>query len=378
MKINDNTNHAWRRILLRLPWLLLIPIGLILPAFLSTDREGVERIYAQGIYPIIKNGISALTAFVPFSIVEFVLYALLLLLPTLLIIRLIAAFCKKLPWHKVVSYLLSICIAGGILLNLFYVVWGANYFRQPLAERMDLTVEARSVTELEQLCNALAKDAAALREQLCEDENGIFTYPEGVNMIFRQLPDAYAALAEIEDVFSGKVTCAKPVLWSEGLSWLGISGIYVAYTAEPNVNVDQPDLYIAHAAAHEMAHQLGIASENEAEFAAFLVCMQSDNDAIAYSAYMLALTACTNALYAADADRYLETAALYSEKMWRDLMDYSVYWKQFEGPTKTFSNEVNDSYLKHNAQQSGVKSYGEVVDLLLSYYSDQKTFRATN
>ena len=33
-----------------------------------------------------------------------------------------------------------------------------------------------------------------------------------------------------------------------------------------------------------------------------------------------------------------------------------------------FSNKINDTYLKANAQSDGVKSYGRMVDLLLAKY----------
>jgi hypothetical protein len=52
-----------------------------------------------------------------------------------------------------------------------------------------------------------------------------------------------------------------------------------------------------------------------------------------------------------------------------DLMYSSNYWKQFETKVAEISNKVNDSYLKANNQDDGVKSYGRMVDLLLAYYS---------
>lgn len=372
-----NGHNPWRKIAFSLPWLVLIPIGLFLPQVLQKHSADVERYYSNGIYPVIKSIIAAVTSLFSFSIAELLLYGLILILPAIAIIKLFLAAFRRIPWHRVVSYLITIGITGGLLLNMFYLTWGCNYFRAPLSERMELSIEARSVEELTTLCTWLASDAAVLREKLPETTEDVFFYGESRNDVFSQLPQAYRALSQKESVFSGKVFGAKPVLWSQGMSWAGIAGIYVGFTAEANVNVDQPDLFIAEAAAHEMAHQLGIASENEAEFTAILACLHSTNDAIAYSGYMLALTICTNALCAADTQAYKTLAANYSEAMLRDLSDYSHYWKQFEGPTKEISNQWNDTYLKHNAQQSGVKSYGESVDLLLAYFEDTKFFRDT-
>ena len=136
------------------------------------------------------------------------------------------------------------------------------------------------------------------------------------------------------------------------------------------MNVDQPPLLLLHAAAHEMAHQLGLASEDEAEFTAFLACMRAPEPAIRYSAVMLALIRCGNALHGADAERYYAIVdARYSDGMRRDLADYTAYWDAFEGPAQEIATDMNDGYLKHNAQVSGVKSYGESIDMLLALYA---------
>lgn len=38
---------------------------------------------------------------------------------------------------------------------------------------------------------------------------------------------------------------------------------------------------------------------------------------------------------------------------------------------KEISNSVNNTYLKANGQEDGVKSYGRMVDLLLAEYRSQ-------
>ena len=49
----------------------------------------------------------------------------------------------------------------------------------------------------------------------------------------------------------------------------------------------------------------------------------------------------------------------------------AAYWRQFETKVAEISDKVNDSYLKANNQEDGVKSYGRMLDLLLAYYSDR-------
>jgi hypothetical protein len=111
-------------------------------------------------------------------------------------------------------------------------------------------------------------------------------------------------------------------------------------------------------AAHEMAHQTGIASENEAEFTAYLACMFSSDPNVRYSGLIYALIVSGNALYQADPDRYLAAAETYSDAIWCDLADYDAYWDSFDGDVRESADKRNDAYLKHNAQESGVKSMG--------------------
>jgi len=261
-------------------------------------------------------------------------------------------------------------ILFGVLFSLFYLTWGFNYFREPLKERMELNVCARSVEELGELTVQLAARANSLRERIPEDRDGVAKLDKGFRAVFDEMPDAFKVLKKRDSAFDHgiSVTRAKTVAWSRGLSWCGITGIYIGITAEPNVNVDAPAFLLPHTAAHEMAHQLGIASEDEAEFVGYLACLSSTDLSVKYSGVLAALIDCGNALYAQDSERYRLVFATYSDGLIRDLQHQKAYWDAFEGEAEKQATKANDSYLKHHGQESGVQSYGEAVDLLLAYH----------
>ena len=375
---NAKQKQDWRPVLLRLPWLLLLPLGLLLPQLCAGRQQAMER-YAQTLYPAIKDALCAVTSRLPFSLAEALLYALCIGVPLLLVSRLILLCLRRITLARFTQIVLSLLIAAGVALNLFYVTWGFNYFRAPLPERMGLSLRERPVEELGDFTAALAKAASALRETLPEDEAGVFTVADSAPAaLFPELVDAYGALAKEYPVFSGRVTPAKSVEWSEGLSWLGISGIYIGLTAEPNVNTHQPPLLMLHGAAHEMAHQLGIASEDAAELAGFLACLYADRPEIVYSGLVNALIHCGNALYRADAAQYALAYRQYSDALVRDLAAYRLYWQRYEVRAEEIASQANDGYLKHNAQQSGIKSYGESVDLLLALQESKNILAKIN
>ena len=345
----------------------LILLGLSWPRLLAGKSALIERDYSESIYQAIRRGISAVTSLVPFSFAEFLLYFLVIGISALLLTRLVQLILRKISFRRVIGTIASILLAGGIVLNLFYVTWGFNYSREPLATRMGLNVTTRSVDELEAFVIKTAQQAKAIRATLHEDENGVFAPEESKGTLFSKLPQAYAALSEKHPIFQSDPTRAKQIFWSQGLSWQGISGIYIGLTAEPNVNADQPPLLLYQAAAHEMAHQTGIASENEAELTSYLACMNSSDPNIRYSGLAYALIVAGNALYDTDSARYLAVTDTYGDAIWRDFTAYNAYWDSFSGEVRQSADRRNDACLKHNSQQSGIKSYGEAVDLMLAY-----------
>ncbi len=375
MKERRGIHPEWRRVLIRLPWLLLIPLGLLVPRFCAGRAGWIERAYSTGLYPYIRDILSRITSLAPFSVAELLLYAALAAVVICLVTCILRVLLGRAPLAAFIKRLLDIAITFGALLLAFYATWGLNYFRVPLKTRLELNVCARPVEELEQLTIYLAERANKLRETLPEDEDGVATLEDGYRAVLDALPEAYAALSAREPELSGRVTRAKSVRWSQGLSWCGITGIYIGLTAEPNVNVDAPAFLLPHTAAHEMAHQLGVASEDEAEFVGYLACLQSEDASVVYAGVVTMLIDCGNALYAQDADRYYAVYESYEDGLKRDLSYQREYWDAFKGRTEEMADRTNDAYLKHNGQESGIKSYGEVVDMLLAYY-EQTDFQA--
>lgn len=368
MRQKEKKSASWRRIsYLAAAALALTALGLSWPKIMSGRAAFIERYYSETVYQSVRRAISAVTSLVPFSIAEILFYALVLFSAGLIVLRAAEWIAHKSGFARLVKSVVSLALAAGVILNLFYVTWGFNYFREPLSARMELSVEQRSTDELEAFVLDTAARAKALRETLSENGDGVFAPEETLQSVLNELPQAFRNLSAAFPVFFGDVTRAKRVLWSAGLSVQGISGVFVGLTAEPNVNADQPPLLIYHAAAHEMAHQTGLASENEADFTACLACAFSSDANVRYSGMIYALIVSGNALCKADPDAYLAAAETYGNAVWRDLADYDSYWDAFDGEAQQSADKRNDAYLKHNSQTSGIMSYGESVDLLLAF-----------
>ena len=168
--------------------------------------------------------------------------------------------------------------------------------------------------------------------------------------------------------FSSKV---KPVILSEAMSYAHTTGIYTFFTGEANINVNFPDYTIPYTAAHELAHQRGIAREDEANLIAFLVSIESDDDYILYCAYLNMYEYIASALYKADKDLYKQAVSTLSADVRRELVAYNNFFKKYQESTASkVSNKVNDVYLKAQGTV-GKKSYGMVVDLAVAYFKSE-------
>ena len=117
-----------------------------------------------------------------------------------------------------------------------------------------------------------------------------------------------------------------------------------------------------------MAHQRGIASEQECNFIAIAASTTADSAAYRYSGWLMGFTYLSNALYRADPEAWQSVRVLLPDTVVADLRDNSAYWTAFEGPVNDAAQKVYDSFLKSSGDPRGTQSYGTVVDMLMAYY----------
>lgn len=342
-------------------WILLVPFFYGLGHWLERYPEALEKYYAGSVQKAVMQGISTATGVLPFSLAEvlFVGHGIALVVVLgLLAIRLVKGGALKLLYQAAVY--LSVAYV------LFMMIWGLNYSRQPLAVTMGLEVRPYAVEELYTLSALLADQANRLREGQSLDDEGVMMLSTVPGDIFSRTALGYEPLGEDYRIFQGSWGPPKAVWLSEAMLYTGITGIFMPFTGEANVNSRVPDLLLPASAMHEKAHQMGIAREDEANYAAYLACMSHPDLDFQYSGTVLALIHASNALYRDDPEAYFELREVYSEGLKKDLAAYSAFWKPYQGKVNDTADQINDTYLKTNRQTDGVKSYGRMVDLLLA------------
>ena len=130
----------------------------------------------------------------------------------------------------------------------------------------------------------------------------------------------------------------------------------------------EPDSFLPFTTAHEMAHQRGFAKEDEANYIAYIACINHPDINFQYSGTLAALSYSFNALRKSDTQKYKELILTCSNGVLNDFKYNQDFWKEYSGPIEKIDDKINDTYLKSQNQQSGTKSYGAMVDLLLAEY----------
>lgn len=354
----------------RIWFILLLPLTFLLSQAAVWFPAVTEAVFSRGIYPVFSSVFGFFSTLVPRSVSELMLF----LLPLLFLVwlgRSVFRIIRKRTGRKQLVFRLFssvICVISCTVFA-FTAFCGLNYSRETFAQTSGLAVVPSSAQELQELCFQLTIEANRLRADLPESREGVLVSSfASADEAAGFAKDAYGNLAERYPTLSGYTPRPKPVYFSKGLSHLNITGIYMPFFFEANVNVDVCAYSIPATMMHELSHFKGYMREDEANFIAYLACRESGNDEFAYSGTMLALQNSLNALYKADTEYYAQVAVLISDAVQRDRAANRSYWQQYEGAAAKVSSRVNDVYLKTNHQPQGVQSYGQMVDLLLADY----------
>lgn len=354
-------------------WLVVTLLGAVVSvrgaAWLAPDV--VERLYARQLFPWLVTGLTRLSSLLSFSLVELLLFALL----AVVAVRTLARALRRHPARerqpptggsatrlRVLGAFLVPALPGAYLL--FLLVWGLNYDRWPAARLFGLDSRGGDAGELAALGAELAQAAAGARASLAEDAAGVVRADAAD--VLRRAPRGYATLAAAHP-WLPRLTARPKALISSGLfSRLGITGLYMPFTGEAHVNVDAPAMLWPATACHELAHQRGLAREDEASFVGYLAGRAHPDPDFRYSAAFDVLGDVLSALADVDPEGARGAFLALDPGVRRDFLALTAWTRRHTGPARSAARSLNDAYLRAQGQADGVRSYGRVVDLLLA------------
>jgi hypothetical protein len=352
----------------RLAWAGLATVLVLLVALrilAGTYPDMVEHAYARSIYPRIAAVLASVTGWMPFSIAEGVAVLLMVTGVSAAARGVMRALRSPAPFRALGDGVLRSAIAAGAAYLVFLLLWGLNYQRQPLAASTGLSLAAPRPGELAAACAELIAQSEELRASVEEDGRGVAIVRGGITAALSGASLGYEALDDQWPVVAGESVRAKRVLLSRVLAFLGISGIFIPFTGEANVNTTLPEWTLPFVAAHEVAHQRGFAREDEANFLAYAASARHPDPAARYSAALEGSLFLLAALRVADPPAHQALSTRRGPAVRRDLEALEAWRRRYEGRAADVQEKVNDAYLRAQGQD-GVATYGRMVDLLLA------------
>jgi hypothetical protein len=339
--------------------LILYIVAVISPTFAGWFNGTVAAFF--------RAMLAHLTSWLPFSLAEILLFSLPLLI---VVIGIYAYRCRCGSWKSVFVYIGSLLSVFSLFFTLFVFSFGTGYHTETLDRRLSLSVGEVSTDALYSTAHTLALAVNEAAKEVEFGEDGFSKMPYDRREMNDKLLAAYDTLCERYGFIQRLHSRIKPVLVSKLMSYTHITGVYAYFTGEANLNVAFPDYTLPFTAAHELAHQRGIARENEANFIAFLVAEQSDDPYIRYSGYLNLFEYVFNALCYADEARALAVKDMLAPTVYGELVAYAAFFDQYrDSAAANVSDAVNDTYLKLHGNSAGVQSYGLVVELAVAYYA---------
>lgn len=265
-----------------------------------------------------------------------------------------------------------LCLVLSILLPLYplYMLTLAPGYHAPtLEEQMQLSTEDIKREEIIETAEHLLTELEALLDGITYKENGASINPLSLKETGEQLIKAYDAFLLDYPIAKNFKSRPKTVVLRKWMTYAEITGMYTFFTGEANVNTTYPDYNHPFTAAHEFAHQRGIARENEANFVAALVCTYAENDYIRYSGLFNLLEYILFAYYRADLDGYVDFYKSIDARIKGEILAYREMIEPYRDHVLgEVSSTVNNAYLEMNGTQ-GIVSYGLVVELAVAHFS---------
>ena len=331
--------------------------------------------FNKNVSGIFRFLLAQITNIFPFSLAE----SAIILIPVILFltIRYIWIYRCNTKKQTIVTIVCVLSIAS-IFISGFVWIFSAGYRGSELEEKLGIESVPIDKQDLYDSAIYLTGEINKLSPEIQYDTENFSVMPYSMSEMNDKLLDAYEKFSEDHDFINSFYSHLKPVMMSEGMSYAHITGVYTFFTGESNLNVGFPDYTIPFTAAHELAHQRGIAREDEANMMAFLVCINSDDVYIRYCAYVNMYEYVANALYSADKELFKKADATLSRQVYSEQVAYSKFFKKYQkSVTSQISGAVNDIYLQSQGT-AGRKSYGMVVDLTVAYFKEEGHIEKNN
>lgn len=342
-----------------LPLFLLIQILVL--QIVSFFPGCIERFYSNELYIFISKISRIALGNIPFSAGDCV-YAVLIL------------FLVRWFWNKRKTWklewkdnLLTALNVLSVFYFFFHFLWAMNYYREPLFQKMKIKKEYTDA-DLLVFTKKLITKTNEIQHQIAKNDSLKVAFPYSQEQVFEMNLNGYKILADEYVFFRYTNPSIKKSLFSLPLTYMGFGGYLNPFTNEAQVNDLMPMYNFPTTVCHEMAHQMGFASESECNFIGFLASIKNKDLYFQYSGYSFALRYCLGNWKIRNEKIFKLLKKTVHPGVLKNYKESEVFWEQYDTFIDKGFHFFYDNFLKINQQKDGMDSYSKFMNLMVNYY----------
>ncbi|MBS1783083.1 MAG: DUF3810 domain-containing protein [Bacteroidetes bacterium] len=319
--------------------------------FLLPENSKVVSYYNIFIFHPFQSLRNIVFSIVPFSVGD-ILYLIALIFLLYFVwkcLRYIIQFQKY--RHQLGNILLRSLVVLLIIYTCFILGWGGNYYKPSLASYWQLDQRTWDKDSL------LVPFDIYLIKKLNDYEAGyqnrtFKTIDKQAQNYYREYTDSRTRKYGVK---------VKASLLGNALQYFGIQGYFNPWTGEAQVNKNLPSFMLPFVICHEMAHQSGIAAEDDANLLSYAISTLVPDSVFRYSAYFNIWLYTHAKVRMQDSSLARTLKASLNQVTLAQLDTLKSIRKRYESDISDYSGLLYDGYLKLHHQKDGIGSYNKVT-----------------
>lgn len=342
----------------KIPYIFLSLFAICIVLYITSLNTQSALFLNRTVCRFVRSSLAAVTSLFPFSVFE----ALIILSPVFLV------FIFRYIFRSSVCNMKKRFVAVLSLLSLFpsfYILTLGISYRAP----SPVQLKNGEVTEDELISSAeyLASSISEISDYISEAPS----MPE----LRDELSRSYSSNLADYGYNCQKFPLPKKALFSRALSYMGTLALYSFPTGEVNINTEIPKYTVPFTVAHEYAHFMGIASERDANFFAFVACVNSKSQYVKYSGLMSGLEYLLSDIYKTDRDSYFSILSTLPARATSDIDLYKQYSVKYKDSFIFHASDKLNSAHLDLWDECGKHSYSLVTRCIVDYLNKSGSLR---
>ena len=363
---------------LRLPLFPFILFGIsalaLIALLISIASEPFANFFNRYISSVFRGVLATVSGIIPISLAELFIITL----PVTMFFFIRYAMNKfGQSWRDVGIFCVCALSIFTTVFSTFVFSFGIGYHTSKLEDRLEFDSVEVNAQSLAATADVLIEKINAIANEVNFAQRGASVSPYSLSDTTGIILSSYNRISDEYSFIPRLNSRVKPIILSAPLTYTHIAGVYTYITGESNINMNCPDYTLPYTVAHELAHQRGIAREDEANFIAFLVCSGADDQYIRYCGYLNLCEYVLGALYATDQKLWEKTYKQLDPRVIYEMIAYNEFYEPYmDHIAGDISGAINDAYLQANGTE-GTVSYGLVVELAVAYFTKTEKIEYT-